>query len=142
MKMTLRLIPLLLLFSACSPDENIQENPYLPELNFSFIIDLSLPEYNELRYPGNSFITRKYGLNGIVIYNLNNDQYLAFELSDPNHVLTECSELVVEGLEAACLCDDGNSYSIITGQPVSGEGLYSLRPYRIEKSGQVLRVWN
>ena len=105
-------------------------------------MDLSLPQYNKLNYPGNSFVTRNYGLNGIVVYNLNNDQYLAFELSDPNHVLTDCSTLFVEGLEAKCSCDDGNVYSIITGQRVAGEGQYSLKPYRVERLGNVLRISN
>ncbi len=51
----------------------------------------------------------------LLIYNLNNDQYMAFELTDPNHVPQPCSSLVVKGTEATCSCDDGNEYTIITG---------------------------
>ena len=142
MKKIFCLFPLIFLILGCSPEDELRKNPYLPELNFSFTIDLALPQYNNLNYPGNSFITRNYGINGIVVYNLNNDQYLAFELSDPNHVLTDCSILVVEGLEAKCSCDDGNVYSIITGQRVAGEGQYSLKPYRVERTGQLLRISN
>ncbi|WP_209309835.1 Rieske (2Fe-2S) protein, partial [Tamlana crocina] len=100
---------------------------------FSVNFDLSLPEYNQLNFPGNKFVTRNYGINGIVIFNLNNDQYMAFELTDPNHVPQACSPLIVEGTEAVCSCGDGNKYNIITGQRIAGEGEYSLKPYRVER---------
>ena len=126
----------------CSPDEEIRQNPYLPDLNFSFRLDLSLPQYNSLNFPGNSFVTRNYGINGVVIYNLNNDQYLVFELTDPNHPITECSFLEVKDTRATCNCDDGNIYTIITGQQIAGGGQYSLKPYRVTRIGNVLEVSN
>ena len=110
------LIFLNLLLFGCSADDEIKNNPYLPDLNFSFRLDLNLPEYNSLRYPGNTFVTRNFGINGVVIYNLNNNQYMAFELTDPNHIPQTCSRLEVKGTEATCSCDDGNVYTVITGQ--------------------------
>ena len=142
MKHFLSLFFLIFIFSACSSDDDLRQNPYLPHLNFSASFDLSLPEYNQLNFPGNMFVTRNYGINGIVIYNLNNDQYMAFELTDPNHVPQPCSSLTVDGLEALCSCGDGNKYTIITGQRIAGEGQYSLKPYRVERTGNVLRVSN
>ena len=142
MKKILLLILLVITMLSCSVDDDLRRNPYLPDLNFSARLDLNLPQYNNLKFPGNSFIARNYGLNGFVIYNLNNDQYLAYELSDPNHILQECSILIVEGIEAKCSCDDGNRYNIITGQRIAGEGEYSLKPYRVEKLGNTLQVSN
>ena len=142
MKHFLGLFLLILTFSGCSSDDDLRQNPYLPHLNFSVSFDLSLPEYNQLNFPGNKFVTRNYGINGIVIFNLNNDQYMAFELTDPNHVPQSCSSLTVQGTEATCSCDDGNKYTIITGQLIAGEGEYSLKPYRVERAGNVLRVSN
>lgn len=133
---------LISIFSGCSSDDDLRRNPYLPHLNFSINFDLSLPEYNQLNFPGNKFVSRNYGINGIVIYNLNNDQYMAFELTDPNHVQQDCSFLVVTGTEAECSCEDGNVYTIITGQQLAGEGVYSLKPYRVTRSGNVLEVSN
>ena len=126
----------------CSSDDDMRRNPYLPPLNFSVNFDLSLPEYNQLNFPGNNFVTRNYGLNGIVIYNLNNDQYLAYELSDPNHIPQACSALIVEGIEAICSCEDGNRYNIITGEQVAGTGEYALQFYRIVRTGNVLQISN
>jgi nitrite reductase/ring-hydroxylating ferredoxin subunit len=136
---SLCLLPLLW---SCSGDDEIRNNPYLPDLNFSVRFDLSLPEYNNLNFPGNEQTTYNYGINGIVIYNLNNDQYMAYELTDPNHVMQDCSVLTVDGTEASCSCDDGNKYTIITGQQTAGEGQYFLKPYRVVRSGDVLEVSN
>lgn len=140
-----RFLPIFLLiftFSGCSSDDDLRRNPYLPHLNFSVNFDLSLPEYNQLNFPGNKFVTRNYGINGIVIFNLNNDQYMAFELTDPNHVPQACSSLTVEGTQATCNCGDGNKYEVITGQPLTGEGKHTLKPYRVERIGDVLRISN
>ena len=132
----------LLLFS-CSPDDDFRnDNPYLVDMNMSFQLDLNLPQYNDLQFPGNAFVTYNYGINGVVIYNLNNSVYTAFELSDPNHPLTECSTLELNGTEVSCRCDDGNKYTIITGQQLSGEGEYPLKAYRIERRGSILEISN
>lgn len=130
------------MFSGCSGDDERLNNPNLVDLNFSFQIDLSLPQYNKLNFPGNSFTTYNYGINGVVIYNLNNSQYTAFELSDPNHPLKDCSTLTVQGTEVTCGCEDGNVYTIITGQQIAGEGQYSLKPYRVERFGNIIEISN
>lgn len=142
MKRLFLLFPLFFTFLGCSPDDEIERNPYLPHLNFSVQFDLSLPEYNQLNFPGNKFITRNYGINGIVIYNLNNDQYLAYELTDPNLVPQPCSALEVNGLEAVSSCGEGNVYTIITGEQIAGEGEYSLKPYRAVRTGNILEISN
>ena len=67
---------------------------------------------------------------------------MAFELTDPNHVPSSCSVLEVDGIQASCGCEDGNVYSIITGQLVEGQGEYTLKPYRVERAGNVLQISN
>ena len=129
-------------FLGCSGDDEIRQNPYLQDISFTARFDLNLPEYNSLNFPGNHFVTTKYGIKGIVIYNLNNSLYLAFELSDPNHIPQNCSFLSVNSHKASCNCDDGNVYDIITGQLIAGEGQYSLKPYRAILRGSILEVSN
>ena len=142
MKRTLIFTAFILFFASCSSDDELRDNPYLADLNFIFNIDLNLPQYNNLNFPGNSFTTYNYGINGVVIYNLNNSQFLAFELTDPNHVPSSCSIMEVNGIEASCSCDDGNTYSIITGQLLEGQGKYTLKPYRIQRVGNLLEISN
>lgn len=130
------------LLISCSDDDEIRNNPYLPNLRVNLQLDLSLPQYNALNFPGNSFVTYNYGINGIVVYNLNNDQYMAFELTDPNHIPQSCSVLEVKATEAICSCNDGNKYTIITGQRITGEGEYPLKPYRAVRIGNILEITN
>lgn len=127
----------------CSTDDNNRvNNPNLPDLNFRLQLNLDLPEYNNLQYPGNSYSTYSNGIKGIVVYNINNSQYTAFELSDPNHPPNNCSAMQVTSITAKCQCDDGNEYNIVTGELTAGEGQYTLKPYRIERRGNVIEVYN
>ncbi|MCM4156345.1 hypothetical protein [Gramella sp. AN32] len=130
------------LFLSCSAtDDGYQNNPNLANLNFRFQLNLNLPEYNNLQFPGNSFATYTYGVKGIVIYNFNNSEYVAWELSDPNHPASDCSAMTVNGIIATCACE-GNEYNIVTGEITKGEGQYTLKPYRIRRSGNIIEVSN
>ena len=131
-----------LLLSCSTSDNNSNNNPFLVDTNFYLNINLSLPEYNSLNFPGNSYVTYNYGLNGVVVYNINNTQYLAFELTDPNHSVSNCSRLTVQGLLATCNCGDGNEYNILTGEITQGEGQYALKSYRVRKNGNTLEIYN
>ena len=143
MKKTLLYLLLTFSFSGCSDDDELRiNNPNLPDLHFTFQLDLNLPQYNQLNFPGNSFVTYNYGLNGVVIYNVNNSLYTAFELTDPNHIPNECSVLALNGTEATCQCEDGNVYTVITGQQIAGQGQYPLKPYRIVRLGNQITVSN
>ncbi len=127
---------------ACDPDDKPGNNPYLNDISFRLNINLNLPQFNSLNFPGNSYTTNTHGINGVVVYNINNTQYTAFELSDPNHPLSNCSRLTVQGIIATCSCGEGNSYNIITGELSSGTGQFSLKPYRIRRSGNTIEVYN
>ncbi len=132
----------ILLTSCSSDDQNRINNPNLPDLHFRMQLNLDLPEYNNLQFPGNSYVTYNYGIRGVVIYNIDNTQYTAFELSDPNHPPNDCSAMEVEGITAKCNCEDGNEYNIITGELTEGDGQYSLKPYRLERRGNMIEIYN
>lgn len=136
------LVFLMIVLSCSSDDNRRNNNPYLVDVNFSMTLNLNFPEYNNLNFPGNAYTTYNYGLKGVVVYNINNSQYTAFELTDPNHTVSNCSRLTVEGIIATCNCEDGNSYNIITGELSEGTGQHSLKPYRVRKSGNVIEVYN
>ncbi|PNQ75052.1 hypothetical protein C1T31_02645 [Hanstruepera neustonica] len=146
-KIALVLILCLTLSSCNKNDDNIiQNNQYIPDIAFDTgeLINLSLPQYSDLRFAGNHYITpSNYGVNGVVVYNAGNNNFSAFELTDPNHALRNCSTLTVEGVLATCDCDDSKTYDILTGQPQEGTtGIYGLKRYFVEKTGDIIRVWN
>lgn len=135
-----------LVLSCQKNDDNDNNNNYIPDIAFdtSNSINTSLPQYNDLQFPGNSLVLNQFGYNGIVIYSVGNDSYYAFEITDPNHAPSNCSSLNVNGTIATCNCEDGNSYSIAAGGvPFDGTtGQFSLKPYFVEVNGNVIRVYN
>ena len=125
-------------------DDGINNNnPYLTPPIVTITLNLNLPEYNPLRFPGNSIVLPQQGIKGIIVYNVNNDLYTAFDLTDPNHLPNSCSKMTVEGIIATCTCEDQNAYDIVTGQitpPV--QNTYPMHQYRISRSGDNITVSN
>lgn len=134
-----------LFFWACgnNDDDNINDNnPYINQPPVSLSLSLNLPEYNPLRFPGNSVVLFNQGVKGIIVYNVNNSLYTAFDLTDPNHIPSSCSKMDVEGVIATCPCGDDNSYDIVTGQHQNEQNAYPMLQYRIQRSGDVITITN
>ena len=136
------ILPILIL--SCSSDDRPDTNQFLPPTSINYQINLNLPQFNDLKFPGNHFIdyTANGSIKGIIIYNINNTQYSAFELSDPNHTPSDCSTQDIKGITATCNCKDGNAYDIVTGQQISGDGQFALRRYTIRRDGNTLFISN
>ncbi|WP_108807297.1 Rieske (2Fe-2S) protein [Aquimarina spinulae] len=143
MKKTLFLASILLILS-CSSDDNGDNNQFLPPSSVNYQINLNLPQFNPLKFPSNHLVdnSENGSIKGVIIYNIDNTQYAAFELSDPNHAPSSCSTQTIDGITATCNCDDGNSYNIVTGQQTSGEGQFGLRRYNVRREGNTLFISN
>ncbi|QIE59530.1 hypothetical protein G5B37_08125 [Rasiella rasia] len=144
-KILATLFALAFLFACKSDDDTLDQNPFLinPLVNIS--LNLNLPEYNALNFPGGSVtLAPPQGIKGVVIYNINNTEYSAFELSDPNHTPNSCSRMEIEGVFATCTCTtDNNEYNIITGQHTSpDETLYPMLRYNAVRNGNTIQVSN
>ncbi len=138
---------ILLLFTllGCDTDDQSinQYNPYLINPQVNIIINLNLPQYSDLNFPGGSAIITSQGVRGIVVYRLNEDLFTAFELADPNHIANDCSRMTINGIEASCPCpNEDNTYNIVTGQHKTMPELYPMLGYRIERTGTTLRIIN
>ena len=129
---------------ACKKDDGpADNNPNLIDPLVNINLNLNLPEYNPLKFPGNSVIIFQQGIKGVVVYNVNNELYTAFELSDPNHVPSSCSRMTVDGIIATCPCTtDSNEYDIVTGQHKTNQSLFPLQRYRAERTGDNVVVTN
>jgi hypothetical protein len=117
-------------------------NPFLTPPIVNLNLNLNLPQYNPLRFPGNSIVLSQQGIKGIVVYNVNNNLYTAFDLTDPNHIPNNCSKMTLEGIVATCTCGDDNSYDIVTGQSQSDQEDYPMLQYRINRSGDNITITN
>ena len=131
----------------CGSDDggnNNGNNPNLTNPVIDINLDLNLPEYNPLNFPGETVIVPGQGIRGVVIYNLNNTTYLAFDLADPNHPPKECSRMTLEGIIATCPCtDDNNSYSLgLFGQHETDQNLFAMQQYQARRVGDKVIVSN
>jgi nitrite reductase/ring-hydroxylating ferredoxin subunit len=141
MKAVLFLIGFILLTS-CESDDNQRQNPNLLNINVNYEVNLSLPQFNNLNFSGNSVYIPGQGNLGLIVVN-SGSSYLAWDAADPNLIPEDCSRLIIEGLNASSRCNDsGNSYSLVTGQSLEEELRYPLFAYRITESGGVLRIFN
>ncbi len=117
-----------------------ERNPYLKDISFSREINLDLPQYSPLKFANNSVLIPEIGIKGVIIINTGN-QFLAWEASDPNHYPSTCSRMNPNQFTCSCDCE-GNKYSLYDGQLIDGEGNYTLKPYHISLSGNILFVYN
>lgn len=124
-------------------DDRPDNNPNLIDPIISINLNLNLPEYNGLNFPGGSVIVQNQGVGGVVVYNVNNDLFTAFDLSDPNHPPNSCSRMEVNGVIATCSCTtDDNEYDIVTGIHRTDNNLFPMQQYRVELTGSIVRVSN
>lgn len=140
MKNYLFLFFTLLFLSGCSKDSYTDNNPYLPNYNFSIDINMDLPSYTNLKFPANAVLIRNAGIGvrGIIVFNTGSG-YNAFEASCPNQPLSDCSTLTLHGIKAICPCDDAE-YSLFDGW---SQLHYPLRAYRVQIVNQnIIRVYN
>jgi hypothetical protein len=133
----------LVLFSCKSDDDNQNDNPFLFNPIVSLNLNLNLPQFNELRFPGSSVVINTQGVKGIVVYCINENFYTASDLSDPNHIPNDCSRMDLEGILLSCPCpEDTNVYDVVTGKHQANNSLYPLQQYRAERTGDDLRIFN
>ena len=151
MKFKTRVLFLFIGLTLCScsknDDNNQNNNPNIPNAVFDTgsLINTSLPQFSQMQFPNNYIsLNSTYGINGVVLYYAGNNNYRAFELSDPNHALNSCSNLTRNGDIVTCSCDDDNSYSISSGGlPFSNTtGEYPLVSYFVEVNGDIIRIYN
>ncbi len=140
-KFTLLLLPIL---ASCGK-EKIDQNPYLSDINFNISLNLNLPGNDKLRYAGGAQRIRQGGLNGLLIFNLNGNDYLAWEASCPNHSLRECSVLTINGVLADCSCENFQ-YSLATGQLLNPkeemQNPYPMVFYNVRRAANTLIISN
>lgn len=130
---------LLLILAACDDDGTNNNNPYIPNYRFTIDINTNLPTYNALTYAGNGVYIPDGGALGLIVFNTGSG-FTAFDAACPNHAISSCSLLQLNGLMAQCDCGHEAEYNLFTGL-ATGQP-YPLKPYRVQASGSNIRVSN
>jgi len=133
----------LVTFLSCVSDDDARRNPFLVDVSFQAILNTDLPQFSSLNFANNSVIVRSDGIRGFVVYHVGNDQFFAYELSDPNHSPNSCSTMTVSGITATCGCpDDNNAYNIVTGEHNTDSEKFPMKAYRATRNGNRVIVSN
>jgi nitrite reductase/ring-hydroxylating ferredoxin subunit len=138
-----RFLLLLIFFGTFSCSKNqLNNNPYLQEISFEKVINLNLPQYDNLKYSGGSIYLQSGGIKGLLLFNIN-EQIMAWEASCPNQYPSSCSKMTINGVQSICSCEDFK-YSLATGQILSNseKESYPMKLYYSEKNGNSVRISN
>lgn len=130
-------------FSSCEDDDVRQQNPNLLNIQFDIVLDLNLPQYSLLRFPGNTRYVGGPGIgnDGILVVNTGSG-FLAWDASDPNRFPDNCTRLSQSFPTTSNSCNPPNSYSVVTGQPLEDGLEFPLLSYRVSANGDSVRVFN
>jgi nitrite reductase/ring-hydroxylating ferredoxin subunit len=132
-------IIILILLNSCTKNINDSNCNNLLNLDVFYEVNLNLPQYSQLNFISNSVYIPNVGNGGIIVTN-SGSGFLAWDAADPNHVNVPCAVLSISGLEATSSCAQQNTYSLITGQSLGVALPCTLKPYRVEQSGNILLI--
>ena len=114
----------------------------LPQLNYAqatfapININLNYPQYQKLKLDGGYQYIEEGGLQGIILYRLDEKTYIAYErlcsLEDGSPISVDGSGLFMKG------CD--STFSFTDGYPTSGSSTRPLMKYRTTLTGQTLVI--
>lgn len=136
---SLLVIALVFLTPGCSKDDPYPEIPYV-YVNFS--LNPNSPQYDRLNVV-NGWETVYGGYNGILIFRLSFDQFVAFERACPYDPTKQGAQVRVEPGGTTCYCPVCNSRYIMTdGTPFDGPSRYPLKQYQTVYDGMMLYISN
>jgi hypothetical protein len=99
-------------------------------------INLSYPQYQSLKLDGGYMYINDAGIQGVILYRVNETTYIAFErkcsVNDDAPVSVDGSSLFMKGCNA--------TYSFSDGYPTSGSSTQPLLKYRTSLTGQTLVI--
>jgi hypothetical protein len=129
---------LILILSCNGDDDNVNNCNFLFDAGVNLTVNTNLPQFSQLQFPGNGVYVPNQGNNGIWLWRLNSSILYAWDAADPSHEPSGCSTLEDTGTGdiVECGCDDGNQYSLATGQAF-GENTQpcTLQIYRVDDIG-------
>ena len=127
---------IIFVFLACGSSDDPNNSP-LPNITVNETIFLNIQ--TSLQVVGGS-ATIPGGISGILVYRLNNAQFLAWDRACPHLPPQQCSPMTFDGLLMTCTCDDTN-FSILDGSPQSGTE-FAAKQYRVVRNGESLIITN
>ncbi|MBL57120.1 MAG: hypothetical protein CMP61_08035 [Flavobacteriales bacterium] len=114
----------------------------IPLVNVNIYINIQSPDYQNLSGLGSwSYIDG--GSKGIIVFNVDNENYLAYERHCPYDPENSCAKVSVDetNLYAVDTCCSSR-YQLLDGIPIDGPGTIPLKAYNTSFDGNIIRIWN
>lgn len=129
-----------LLFLSCT--QSGDNNNCFPFVSVNETVNLDLPQFIDLNVPGGWAYTTG-GLQGLIVYNINGNQFKAFDRLCPGQNVSSCSQMIVDNnVRILCQCDD-SEFNILNGQPLTAGVECFAKEYLVENlNGSILRITN
>jgi len=128
---------LFLLLANCSNNENLAN--CIASLPINITTDLNNPQLINAQTPGGHVILNG-GLRGVVLFNKNGTDFVAFDLNCPSRTCNE--PMTFENRLLKCPCDD-NTYSVdFGGAPQTDDTLCPAIEYQVLRNGSAIRITN
>jgi len=124
-------------FCTCNKKEDYIQDVYVNEF-----IDLTLPEYEELKTSGNSIFIDG-GVEGIIIYHGIADEYKAYDRNCSYQPSLSCA--VIDSVSSGiAYCDCCPSAFLINnnGEAINAPALLPLKSYNLSLENNILRIFN
>lgn len=143
--LTIGSLPVILFFLVLPGCRDDDENERVPRIQTDFTVNLNLPDFIDLQNPGGweYFLG---GSRGIIVYRVNNDEFVAFDRHCTYNVPQACRVFVDEnsGLTAADTICCGSVFDIFTGNAVVGPAEFPLQSFQTQynPNNNTLRVFN
>ncbi len=136
---------LILVFASCSSDVFTQKNTLVPEV----AVNASLNDPSFLSIPGDFRIlpNQGYRANGIIVFNIDKQTFLAFDLTCPYLSPNECNlAMDVEdgtGVMSCAICEQSDiTFTQFKTKVTINQKTYHLRQYKVSVQGNSLLVTN
>lgn len=153
MRLLLRYIAILLLIfsgNSCKDEPLYSGECFIPDIAVNEVVNISLPEYFVLQDIG-GFVQLDGGNRGIFVVHNYDDIFYALERTCPYESDKDCSVIHVDSLNLRLRCgtyaDTGfveccaSKYQF-SGLVTEGPSRCNLKPYRINKEGNLLYINN
>jgi len=114
----------------------------IPNVNVNVFINIQNPQYQNLSGMG-SWAYIEGGSKGIIVFNLDNDNFLAYERHCPYQPENTCSKISVDetNLFAVDTCCS-SKYQLIDGSVIDGPATLPLKRYNTSFDGNIVNIWN
>lgn len=140
-KATLWLGALLMVLASCSSCGEPQQ--FIPYVPVNFQIDLNLPAYNTLNFPGEA-IALPGGSKGLYIYRYTLDEFVVLDRHATHDIPMACK--VTLDADNITLRDDNDcsesQWLMLDGSVLNGPATLPLHRYRTTLNGSILSIYN